>query len=266
MPTSSRPISSPGSADLQGDLWGARAEAWAEHEVQGTPIFEEVLRRARVAGGTSLLDVGCGSGMLCRMAADRGARVSGLDAAGSLVEIARRRVPEGDFRRGDLQFLPYEDAVFDAVTGVNSFPFAADPVAALREAGRVTRPGGAIAAAVWGAPEQVDLFVPVRAVAALAPAAPQTSRPLGEPGALENAMSEAGLTVLESGDGRTAFEFPDDATMLRQMTAAGGMVRVVRAVGEDAVRRTLLEVMQRFRTAEGGHRLENAWRCVVSTP
>jgi SAM-dependent methyltransferase len=255
---------SSGSADVQGELWGAQAEAWAESEVQCTPIFEDVLRRARVGSGTRLLDVGCASGTLCRLAADRGARVAGLDAAAALIEIARRRVPQGEFRQGDLQFLPYEGASFDVVTGVNAFQFAADPVEAFREASRVVRPAGIVAAAVWGAPEEVELLVPVRAVAALVPDAPPPARPLLEPDALEEAMAEAGLTVDEAAEGRSSFEFSDSDTMLRQLTAAGGMVRVARLVGEDAVRGRLLDAMEQFRTSAGGYRLENAWRVVVA--
>jgi SAM-dependent methyltransferase len=255
---------SPDGAELQGELWGARAEAWAEHEPQGTPIFDEVLHRAGVGAGTRLLDLGCGTGTLCRLATDRGARVAGLDASETLVAKARRRVPEGDFRHGDLQFLPYEDAAFDVVTGVNAFQFAADPVEALRAARRVVTFGGTVAVALWGRPERVDLFAAVRAVAALVPASPPLNRSLLEPGAVEEAIAEAGLNVRESGDGHSTFEFPDTTTMLRQMTAAGGMVRVARAVGEDVVRRTLLDVMERFQTPVGGYRLENEWHFVIA--
>lgn len=263
MPTPSGPASS-GSADLQGDLWGARAEAWSEHEVQGRPIFEEVLRRTGVGDGTRLLDLGCASGTLCRLAADRGARVFGLDAAETLIAIARRRVPEGEFGRGDIQFLPYEDGAFDVVTAVNSLQFAADSAAAVREAARVARPGGAVAVALWGPPDEVELFVPVRAVSALMPGPPPT-RTLLEPGALERALAEAELTARESVDGRVAFEFADAGEMLRQMSSAGGTVRAISVLGDDAVQRALLEAMEPFRTPEGGYRLRNAWRLVVST-
>ncbi len=40
-----------------------------------------------------LLDIGCGTGIFCEMAANRGARVSGLDASEHLLAIARERVP-----------------------------------------------------------------------------------------------------------------------------------------------------------------------------
>ncbi|HXG75639.1 MAG TPA: class I SAM-dependent methyltransferase [Gaiellaceae bacterium] len=254
----------PGAAELTGELWGARAEAWAEHEPQGTPIFETVLARAGVTRGTRLLDLGCATGTLCALAAARGARVTGLDAAAALLALARARVPAGDFLLGDLQVLPFADGSFDLVVGVNSFQFAADPVAALREAARVAR-GGSVAAAVWGPPEEVELFVPVRALARLLGTQQAAGRSLFDPGALEEAFAEAGLSVRESGQERMAFAWPDEARMLRELTSAGGVVRVARAVGDERVQEVLLEAMQPFRAAGGGYRLENAWRYVVAS-
>jgi protein-L-isoaspartate O-methyltransferase len=83
-----------GTAAIQGELWGARAREFAEEqEPQSRPLYEHALRRLRIGEGTAVLDVGCGSGFFCRLAADAGARVSGIDAAGPLVEIAKGRVP-----------------------------------------------------------------------------------------------------------------------------------------------------------------------------
>lgn len=65
------------------------------------------------------------------LASQRGAEVCGVDAAGSLLGIARERVVGGDFRLGDLEALPFPDGTFDVATGFNSFQFAATPVAAL---------------------------------------------------------------------------------------------------------------------------------------
>ena len=69
----------------------------------------------------------------------------------ALVELARARVPEADLSVGDLQHLPYEDDAFDVVAGFNAFFFADDMVAALREAGRVAKPGSPVVIQVWGA-------------------------------------------------------------------------------------------------------------------
>ena len=88
-----------------------------------------------------MLDLGCGAGTFLRVAADRGAEVSGLDASAALLAVARAHVPEADLVMGDLQVLPFGDATFDAVTSFTSYWFADDPVEALREAGRVAKPG-----------------------------------------------------------------------------------------------------------------------------
>ena len=104
-----------------------------------------------------MLDVGCGTGVFLRLAADHGATVCGLDASEALLELARERVPDADLRHGDLQQLPYVDDSFDAVCGFNSFFYVDDMVAALREAGRVAKLGAPVVIQVFGRPEAFDL-------------------------------------------------------------------------------------------------------------
>ena len=106
-----------GSATRHGPLWSARARDWAENEEQQVPTYEEALRRVEVAGGDAVLDVGCGSGVFLRLAADRGARVAGIDASDALVELARERVPEADVRVAEMESLPFDDCSFDLVAG-----------------------------------------------------------------------------------------------------------------------------------------------------
>ena len=93
-----------GSAATQGDLWGERARDWAEvlegWNGWGVPLYRHILERVTVERGTKVLDMGCGAGRFCRIAADRGAHVSGLDATATFVEIARERIPAGEFRVG----------------------------------------------------------------------------------------------------------------------------------------------------------------------
>jgi len=63
--------------------------------------------------------------------------VTGLDVSPGLLTVARDHVPDAELWLGDLQELPFPNDIFGAVTGVNAFQFAGDPLAALREAGRV---------------------------------------------------------------------------------------------------------------------------------
>ena len=104
-------------------------------------------------------------------------------------------MPEADLHVGDMQFLPFEEDSFDVVAGFNSF-FAADMVEALREAGRVAKPGAPVPIQVWGRPEHCDLTAMLRAVGRCVPLArpARPPRPLSDPGVLEQVASAAGLT------------------------------------------------------------------------
>src|SRR5437868_12209979 len=105
-----------GTAELQGRLWNVKAADWAElQEPYVTPAFIAALDALGVSDGTRLLDVGCGAGRALRLAADRGAKVTGLDASHGLLEYARRRVPDATIVQGELQSLPFADGTFDAV-------------------------------------------------------------------------------------------------------------------------------------------------------
>jgi SAM-dependent methyltransferase len=162
-----------GTAGVNGPLWGSAARDWASiQEGQFRPGYEAALARCGVGAGTDYLDAGCGAGMAAQMAAGRGARVCGFDAAEPLLEIARERVPEGDFRAGDLESVPFGDAAFDVVSGFNAFQFAGDPVRALAEARRVARPGGTVVVMTWGDPEGMEAAAIVGALRGLLPAPP----------------------------------------------------------------------------------------------
>ncbi len=253
------------SAVRHGSLWGARAEAWAEEEAAEAPKYEAAIARVGIAPGHAVLDIGCGSGVFLRMAADRGARTSGLDASEGLLEVARRRLPEADLRIGDMQRLPWGDDAFDLVTGFNSFFFADDMVAALREASRVAKPGATVLIQVWGRAERCDLTPVLQAIRALRPApiAP-SAPPLSQPGVLEGLATEAGLTPLAAFDARFALEFADEAALLRRLLSPGPVVEAIEARGEEAVAAAVLEAAAPYRTAGGAYRLENEWHSLIA--
>lgn len=118
------------------------------------PVAAEVVRRAQLQPGEFVLDVGCGTGIAAAAAAATGATVTGLDGAPGMIAIARREVPDVDFRVGDFMALPFDDATFDAVISSHALLFADDRVGALREWRRVCRPGGGLSLSVPGPEER----------------------------------------------------------------------------------------------------------------
>lgn len=259
-----------GSAMRQAELWGARAQDWADGaEPKHRPLFEAVLRDLEVGPGVRYLDVGCGSGLAVAMAAERGAKVSGLDATSELLEIARRRTPSADFRQGDLEGLPFADAAFDLVTGFNAFQFAADPGRALREARRTTRPRGHVVVATWGRPEDCEAAALLGALKAfLPPQTPGAAGPftLSDETALRSLVEQNGLTPVKLVEVDCPWEHPDQAGVLRGLLASGPGTAAMRAVGGEApVAKAVIAALEPFRRAGGGYRLENKFRYLVTT-
>jgi SAM-dependent methyltransferase len=189
---------SPGSAGRWGPLSGARPTDWALSEDQQLPTYEAALERTGLEAGWRVLDVGCGGGSFLRLVAERGDAPCGVDAAESLIALARTRLPDADLRVGEMQDLPWEDGSFDLVTGFNSFFFADDMVAALREAGRLAKPGAAVVVQVWGAHERCQLEAMKQVVRPFLPPRPPDAPPdadLSEPGLLRTLAEQAGLTA-----------------------------------------------------------------------
>jgi SAM-dependent methyltransferase len=256
-----------GTAIIQAQLWGVRARDWAEvQEATFTPLFETVLDQTGVGAGTTVLDIGCGSGLFCLLAAQRGAHVSGLDASEPLLTIARERTPHGSFRMGEMEELPYPERSFDLVTGFNSFQFAADPLNALREARRVTRPGGKLVIGVFGLPQDCDARYYFAALGKLLPPPPPgTPGPfaLSVDGALEALVASTGLQPGKAEEIDIPWAYPEASTMLNGLLASGPGTRAIQLVGEDTAAKAILQTLAPFKTASGEYRLENKARYMV---
>lgn len=253
-------------AQRWGRLWGSRAEDWALTEEQQLPTYEAALDRVGIGPGQRVLEVGCGSGVFLRAAAERGAAVTGVDSSERLVELARDRAPEAELMVGDLQALPFDDDSFDVVAGFNAFFFAADMVAALREAGRVARPGGSVVIQVWGRHGTCDLDAIKPVVRPYFPGYDPSAAPppdLAEPGTLEGIAAAAGLKPAETFDVSWAYVFADDHALTRGLLSAGGVGDAAGA-REPEVRQALIDVLEPFRTAAGGYRLENTWHLLIA--
>jgi SAM-dependent methyltransferase len=257
-----------GSAQIQGDLWGTRAREWADlQEGSFRPLYEAAFNAAHVGRGSLVLDVGCGAGLALQMAQARGAKVSGLDAAAQLAEIARGRCPGADIHVGEIEELPFKDDSFDVTTGFNSFQYATDAVHALAEARRVTKPNGFVIVAVWGAADKCELAPYLAAVGKLLPPPPPGAPgpfALSAPGALEALVTKAGLRPEGITSVVTTMRFPDEATATTGLLASGVVERAIRTSGEEAARKGVNGAIQNSRKSDGSFEFKNEWRFLVS--
>jgi len=108
--------------------------------------------------GERILEVGCGSGALCRLAALRigpEGRLTGLDISPDMLAAARRSADEYglaetlSFDVGAAKVLPYADASFDAVLAARLLLHVDRPDVVLREMTRVVRSGARLVLMDW---------------------------------------------------------------------------------------------------------------------
>lgn len=141
-----------GSVETARYTHGHSAAVLSAHSRRGAEDSAAYLL-AHLRAGMDLLDVGCGPASITADLAERVApgRVVGLDAAAGALEAARATLRERGLSEqveltcGDVMALPFEDASFDVVHAHQVLQHLADPVGALAEMRRVTRPGGIVA-------------------------------------------------------------------------------------------------------------------------
>jgi SAM-dependent methyltransferase len=179
------------SADAYGRFMGRYSE----------PLAVQFAELAAAHAGQRALDVGCGPGalteqLLRRLGADA---VTAIDPSETFVAATRARCPDVDVRAGTAEELPFPDDGFDVALAQLVVHFMAEPVAGLREMGRVTRPGGIVAACVWdhaGGGGPLAAFW--QAVHDVDPSAPDESNLAGaREGHLQELAEAAGLHEIE---------------------------------------------------------------------
>jgi SAM-dependent methyltransferase len=251
-----------------GAAWGSRALDWAYcMEPYARTANDALFDELGVGPGIRLLDVACGSGYAAWVAARRGAVVSGLDASQSLIQVARSRTPDADFRVGDMFALPFADCEFDAVTSFNGIWSGCE--AAVAEARRVLHAGGRFGMTFWGAPKRLGLMPYFMTVAALSPLshveATLTQGETGRPGTAERMLEGAGLRVDSRGVVTVWAEWPDLDLAVRALTAAGPSWPAVEHAGARKFGDELRKALAPFEVSGVGIRLPNEFGYITGT-
>jgi 2-polyprenyl-6-hydroxyphenyl methylase/3-demethylubiquinone-9 3-methyltransferase len=136
------------------DKFQAIASRWWDREGEFRPLHEINPLRVdyieRQAGGLaakSIVDIGCGGGILTEALAQKGALVTGIDMAGLSLEVARLHLHESSVAV-DYQLITAEafaeanPARFDIVTCLEMLEHVPDPGAVVDAAVRLLKPGG----------------------------------------------------------------------------------------------------------------------------
>jgi ubiquinone/menaquinone biosynthesis C-methylase UbiE len=92
----------------------------------------------------SVLDVGTGTGLFAKGFAARGLNVAGIDVSPTMIEAARRQVPQARFQHAPAEAIPYDDDTFDLAFLGLVLHEADDRLQTLREVRRVARLGAAV--------------------------------------------------------------------------------------------------------------------------
>ncbi len=130
--------------------WAASAQAWvawmgAAGDKGRRYVLDPAFRMKLAGRGfRRALDVGCGEGRMCRMMSEFGIAPVGVDPTPAMIEAARVRDPDGDYRLGSAERLPLDDGAFDLVVSCLSLIDIPDFRAAIFEMARVLAPGGTL--------------------------------------------------------------------------------------------------------------------------
>jgi len=98
--------------------------------------------------GRTWLDIGCGPGLLARMAADKGYEAVGVDRDADMIEaartIARARHSTAVFEVADIDAITARSTRYDVVSASSLLVVLPEPAAALRQLVALTKPGGTV--------------------------------------------------------------------------------------------------------------------------
>ena len=143
--------------------WDESAQAWIEDQGENGDfsrafVLDRVmLDRVDIGRFSNALDVGCGEGRFSRMLRAKGIRATGIDPTEALLNEARRRDPDGDYKLGRAEELQFADGHFDLVVAYLSLIDIPDCRRAIAEMARVLRAGGTMLIA------NINSFVSARA-------------------------------------------------------------------------------------------------------
>ncbi len=214
---------------------------------------------AGIEAGDTVLDVGCGTGVLAREVLRRvgkDSRVVGLDLNGGMLAVAARAEPKVEWRQGDAASLPFEDARFDVVVSQFALMYFPDRAAALRQMWRVLAPAGRLAVAVWASIEHARAFrilVEIAARRCGAQAASVLAAPfvLGDEAQLAKLFADSGITQASVALHEGAIRFPSVKEFIRVEVKASPLADMLSDEAMEGLAEEAEQALAEFVTRSG---------------
>jgi 2-polyprenyl-6-hydroxyphenyl methylase/3-demethylubiquinone-9 3-methyltransferase len=182
--------------------WDPHSEFKPLHDINPLRL-DYIDQRAGLAGKT-VLDVGCGGGILSESMAARGARVTGIDMGEAPLEVAQLHKLESgvevDYRRTTAEQLAAEmPGSFDIVTCMEMLEHVPDPASVIAACARLVKPGGQVFFSTINRNPKAWLFAIVGAeyLLRLLPKGTHDFAKFIRPSELETGIRRAGLALQE---------------------------------------------------------------------
>ena len=234
--------------------WDQVAEGWATWlewtERNFTPVTNWVQRAVAWCPGTRALDIGCGAGYPCLVAARLvapGGSVVATDLSPEMLNAAssaaqRLGLHNISFVEMDAEDLMFGSGSFDVVTNTYGLMFCPDAARALEEAYRVLTPGGRLALAVWDLPVKSPYFSVISGAATrqlgFQPPEPGGPGPFrfAAPDTLESLMRGAGFSDVRVESCPAAFECASASQYIQMFGELAWKTRMAGLTAEERVR------------------------------
>jgi SAM-dependent methyltransferase len=225
-----------------------------------------LLARLGLAGGESVLEIGCGTGALTLPLADavgEHGRIVAVDISEPMLGAARQKVGERGLRNvtllsGDAQVFAFEWAAFDLATSRMGVMFFADPAAAFHNIAGALKPGGRLVFACWAPLAEnrhwlISYDVALRYLGPPAPPPAHEPGPLafGDPEYIRRILTAAGFAEIAVERAHPTIICGTPEEEAQQAVAMGPTARLIEAKSPDeATRQTIAREIESAFAAE----------------
>lgn len=241
--------------DQQRDSWNKFSSGWKKWDSVNMqflkPVGDEIIQQLALKDNHIVLDVASGTGepgLTIAEIVSKG-KVTGIDLSEGMLETAKehaasRGISNYQTETGDVSKLPFLDKTFNAISCRMGFMFFPDILSTLQEMLRVLKPGGRLAASVWGAPQQnFWVTVTMGTIAQLMDLPPPPADAPGmfrcaSPGFMANQFEKAGFKNVNEHEVGTGLKM-DAETYWEMITEVGAPIVAAMSEADTQMRKKI---------------------------